>query len=341
MSTPHETPTRITTPFPARVSPDRDAARQRNLSWARRHGLVDDAADETRYVSWDIADLMARWLPAATGPDLDLGVDALSFAAVLDDQFDGPLHDRPPAARAARDELAGILDTPELNTATSPLGQAFRDLWQRQANGRSPAWQRRAATHWRWFFEAFEQESVNRRCHTTPSLSDYLILRRRSGLVYGMLDLVEAAYGFETTPEDRRAPAVRRLLTLCADVIDTVNDIHSLAKEESRGDVHNVILIIQHESGLTRQEAIDRARIMVKLWCRRFIRIESQITNLPLASYSARLRLIAAMRDAMGGFPHWSASSARYTDLIPANLPAYRQVLTAVARREPGGPAPR
>ncbi|MGW4027521.1 terpene cyclase, partial [Streptomyces sp. NPDC005009] len=67
-------------PFPAAVSPDADHARQRSIEWCRRHGLVTGAVDEQRCVRWDIAGLMAAWVPHASGDRLDTAVDAVVVA---------------------------------------------------------------------------------------------------------------------------------------------------------------------------------------------------------------------------------------------------------------------
>ena len=47
-------------PFPSLISPDAAAARKRNHDWARAHGLVGSELAAQRYLSNDIAGLMAR-----------------------------------------------------------------------------------------------------------------------------------------------------------------------------------------------------------------------------------------------------------------------------------------
>lgn len=323
-------------PFPSRVSPFKDEAREHNLSWARHHRLVDNPRDESCYRSWDIADLMARWLPDASLPGLDLAVDALSFAALLDDQFDGPLAEQPAHVSDACATLSMVLESDYATVSGSPMADAFADVWSRQCHGTSNEWRERAAQHWRWFLDAFVEEARIRADRISPTREEYLALRRKSGIVYAMLDLTEAAYGFETSPRVRRIPTVQRMLTLTADIVDTINDVYSLDKEKSRGDVHNLVLVIQNEQSCSRQDALAQAHTLVHRWCIDFQACAAElptVTHHHLSTHeTAQLyRLAAGMRDAMGGFPDWSRLSGRYVQLIPAGEPAYHSDLMSCA----------
>ncbi|WP_327358079.1 terpene synthase family protein [Streptomyces sp. NBC_01304] len=321
----------VSLPFSGSISSDCDAARQRSIAWGRRHGLIVTPADERRYRAADIPDLMARWLPQAHGTALDLGVDALTFAALLDDQFDGACVDDPAVATRALAPLQQVLDSNHTPRDASPLVTAFADVWQRQAAGKPHYWQQRAAVHWRWFFEAFVEESSIRSGAIPMSIEEYLALRRKSGVVAMMVDLIEAAYGFETTPRVRDVPLIQDVLRIAMDLVDSINDLFSLAKEESRGDVHNLVLVIQRENGRTREQALTDVRANIQQWCQDFTqgqeRLAAACAHLSSSEQSCTRSLVNGMCDAIGGFPHWSRRSGRYSQLVPVGQPAYRACL--------------
>ncbi|MFJ4578346.1 terpene synthase family protein [Streptomyces echinatus] len=276
-------------PLAPDVSPDADGARRRSLDWCRGRGLVTHPVDQQRFLRWDIAGLMAAWLPRATGDRLDMAVDAVVVATFLDDQFDGPLADQPlrvaAACRAFTDVIASAGAVP---AGAGPLTAAFAQVWLRLAHRASPAWLESAGQHWRWYVNAYVEEAGNRAHRHTPSRAEHFALRRRSGFVYAMLDLSQKAYGFELPPPLGRDPTVRRMLGITADVVDTLNDVHSVEKEESRGDTHNLALT-------------DRV---------------------PPSDSTVVALLTDCMRSAMSGYLRWSRVCLRYSHLVPPGEPA-------------------
>ncbi|MFI1768318.1 hypothetical protein ACH41H_40615 [Streptomyces sp. NPDC020800] len=128
-------------PFAPEASPDADGARQRSLDLYRRQGLVAHPVDRERFLRWDIAGLMAAWVPRAAGDLLDLTVDAVVVATFLDDQFDGPLAARPSRVAAACRAFTDVIASGGVAPAgTGPLIGAFAQVWRRLAHRASPAW---------------------------------------------------------------------------------------------------------------------------------------------------------------------------------------------------------
>ncbi|MFY1830862.1 terpene synthase family protein [Myxococcus fulvus] len=317
-------------PFVSLCSPDRDAARQRNFDWARGFGLVANEVDERRYRSWDIADLAARWLPQASGAELDLAVDAIVVGTLIDEQFDGARDLLPAQVRADCETLLAILQVE--GRPPPPVGvlaAALADVWTRTCRGASLEWRRRAARHWRWFLEAFPEEARWRQGSVKLTRDSFLALRRKSGLVYMMMDLTEKANGFETTERARQVPGVQRLLDLTADLIDTMNDVCSVEKERARGDVHNLVLVLHAEQGGSREGALVEAHDSMRRWCEEFIQIAAGLPEacarqqLSRAETDNLLRLVQGLEENIGGHPDWYRTTRRYEGVIPRGEPSY------------------
>jgi hypothetical protein len=321
-------------PFSSRVSHDEDAARWRDLAWARAHGLVAGEESEWRYLSWDIAGLMARWIPEAVGPGLDLATNAVSLTAVLDDQIDAP------SVRAAPDLVAQIcsplievMDPGVTSTASlrMPLVAAFTDIWHRLISGMPESWQERGREEWTWYFEAYVDETRNRASKSPPNRHEHFKLRRKSGFVHPMLSLIERVNACILPERVRATPEVSAMLTLAADVVDTMNDVHSLEKEELRGDFHNLVLVKEHERSCSRNAAIHAVRDEVNDWVDQFIKLAIGLPRLyeslclTTSERDRTDRMVASMRSAMAGHYDWSRRTDRYSPagLIPPDQPAY------------------
>ncbi|WP_189956493.1 terpene synthase family protein [Streptomyces alanosinicus] len=311
-------------PFAPDVGADVDGARRRSLDWCRRQGLVTHPVDQERFLRWDIAGLMAAWVPRAAGDRLDLTVDAVVVATFLDDQFDGPLATQPHRVAASCRAFTDVIASGGVAPAgAGPLIGTFAQVWRRLADQASPAWLEETGRHWRWYLNAYAQEAGNRAQRRIPTRTEHFALRRRSGFVYAMLDLSQKAYGFEVPPHLYGDPTVRRMLDITADVVDTLNDVHSVEKEESRGDLHNLVLVIEHELGCDRDASVTEIQRLIHGWCEEFVALEETMrAGRPRCDAAVLAPLAACMRSAMSGYLLWSRACLRYSRLVPPGEPA-------------------
>ena len=298
-------------PFPGRVSPDIKRAQEQSVSWARRHLLIVDEAGEERVRDWDIAGLMARWVPDAVGADLDLAVDTVLVATVLNDEFDSPLGWRSREVDRFCDELAAVIAPEEPAEPRTPFRRALAEVWGRLTQGASDDWLARHRHHWGWNLEASVVETDTLARHVGPAPEEYFELRRKAGVIHAMMDLSEKACGFETAVQVRQQPAVRRMLEITVDVIDTLDDVHSLEKDESRGDCHNLVLVLEHAQGWSRSRALAEITGMVCAWCAEFEDRAALLADLGNRAAGETSRLVDCMRDAMSGYLAWSRTVGR------------------------------
>ncbi|MEV7602649.1 hypothetical protein AB0O91_35280 [Kitasatospora sp. NPDC089797] len=315
-------------PFGAATSPDVDAARNRSVLWCRRQGLIGDQVDELRFRRRDIAGLMAAWNPLAIGAQLDLTVDAVVVATFLNGHTDGPPTVRPERVAAVCADLTTVIATAGRPPAgAGPLVRAFGDVWRRLADGASPAWLERAGQHWQWYLGARTQEAHDRahpRAHRrVPTRAAYAELRRRSGFVDAMIDLSQKAYGFELPRRLSADAVVRRMLDITADVVDALDDVHSVEQEESRGDLHNLVLVIENELGCGREDSVREIQDMVTSWCEEFLLLEQRLSEtVGFRDATAAHWIADCMRSAMSGYLAWSRTTRPHSALVPAGEPA-------------------
>lgn len=298
-------------PFPGRVSPDIRRAQEQSVSWARRHLLVVDEVGEERVRNRDIAGLMARWVPDAVGADLDLAVDTVLVATILDDEFDSPLDWRSLGVDRFCDELAAVIAPQEPAEPRTPFGRALAEVWERLAQGASDDWLARHRRHWGRHLEARVVETDTRARRVRPAPEEYFELRRKAGVVYAMMDLSEKTCGFETSAQVRQQPGVRRMLEITVDVIDTLDDVHSLEKKESREDCHNLVLVLEHAQDWSRSRALAEITGMVSAWCAEFEDRAALLADLGNRAAEETSRLVDCMRDAMSGYLAWSRTVGR------------------------------
>lgn len=318
-------------PFPPRINAHAESAGQRHLEWARRFGLVRSESAIERFRSWRPADVASMWYLHATGGDLDLGADIFGWFLVFDDQFDGPRGDRPDASAAVIDEVLSVFAPGKTARRLSPAAAAFADIWAREKEGMSRAWQERAARNWQEYLKTYVTEAVNRSQRADLSVQEYMQLRDKSGVMYVLLDTVERIGRFELPAAVYQSPALQTMYDMTVQVINIVNDVLSLTKEESRGDPHNLVLVLEREKRCSRSAAIKEIQGMVRAWTDRFLQHEARMPQVcddlgvPVGERAAVYHFIEGMRAAMRGNYDWCARTVRYSaaDIRPSDQPGY------------------
>jgi pentalenene synthase len=250
--------------FPHRTNPDSERALARELQWCDRYGLSADRVLTRKLLDAEPGQLALYGYPDAQDDYLDIAVDTMCFFFHLDNLFDEIYFTQLTGAAQLIDSLARCLDHIDRPDPTSPMCEAFSDIWDRCRVGKSWHWCCRAAAHWTSYLWANLAESTARHQGTVPSdIETYLSLRRQSIGVYPTLDLLEATGLFEVPPAVFYQPEMQRLRQLVCEHIVLCNDLSSLTKEESHGDLFNSVLVLERATTMPRHQAIDTARQMI------------------------------------------------------------------------------
>ncbi|MCK8438472.1 terpene cyclase [Streptomyces sp. D2-8] len=317
-------------PFPLALSPDLEGARLRNRNWVLRTGLVQEGRSLDWYASWDMPRLAAYGFPHAQGPMLDVCTDAMAFFFVFDDQFDGPLGQTPARAAVVCQQLIDIVHGSA--PGRDACSVAFKDIWARSADGAHPAWVTRTAHEWEYYFATQAHEAINRLRGAPSDMESYLQVRRGIAGTDLPLSLGECAAGISVPASAFHSPQLRIMRQAAIDVTLMCNDVYSLEKEEARGDMDNLVLVIAHAQRCTRDDALAAARREVEERCARFEELAVQVSamcaqlGLDAEDRAAVDIYVAVMGSWISGYHAWQTETMRYTSaprVIPSHGPGY------------------
>ena len=319
-------------PFTLRTSPDLEDTRRRNLWWVQQHKLVAGARALNWYRSWDIPLLAAYGFPYAQGPELDLCTDAMAFFFVFDDQFDGPLGLAPDRVGRLCQGLIDIVHGAEPRPGADPCSVAFADLWRRCTEGALPGWAARVAHEWEYYFAAHAHEAINRRRGTPTDMEQYLQVRRGVAATALPVSLGERAAAIAVPAAAFHSPQLRIMREIAVDVTLMCNDVYSLEKEEARGDMDNLVLVIQHAQCCSREMAVAAARDEVHRRVTRFRQLAGEVpvmchqlvlTDAQRSAVNASVEVMAAW---IVGYHTWQTETLRYRtalETLPSSGPGY------------------
>ncbi|MFF4771587.1 polyprenyl synthetase family protein [Microtetraspora fusca] len=244
-------------PSPAQVDV-RARVQERLDAWLLDTGLAA-TPEEARHPRWHgIASATALMWPGADAEQLETLARWMLVCIVLDDLFDEPGLADPGEVVRLRNRLAplirGLDDTPPTGGA---VATALAQSWERIRLTQPPSWRTRALDHLLEWLEAAEREACHRLSGFVPGLRDQVPLRLGSAGVPVFLDSFEMTYGTELESSVRDHPLVRRLLDLGTATVLAENDLRTLDQDEAAGAPYNLVRVLRHATGCTRQEAID------------------------------------------------------------------------------------
>ncbi len=331
-------------PFPSRVNPRVEAARDHSKAWARARGLFDPKYvdlsagvwNEAAFEAADFGLFTAMTYPDAPRDELNLVTDWHVTLWFIDDLFMASCREAPATQRVGRQvdrllEFLPVYDGPT-RTPTNPAERAIADLWPRTIPGMSFDWRRRFLELFREFLQGSEWEFRNVSEDRIPDPVDYLEMRRRFGGFPLTLALLERA-GTNEVP--RSIPPTRTfqaVIAAAADAVDLSNDIGSYDKDVRQGELNNnAVHILRHWLGRDLQQAVADVN---GLMTSRVRTLETAVAkDVPMMlerlgiDETARgliAHYLQGVQTAVAGYYEWQARTARYADAAAPASPEPR-----------------
>ncbi|HEX5494863.1 MAG TPA: family 2 encapsulin nanocompartment cargo protein terpene cyclase [Mycobacteriales bacterium] len=317
-------------PYPARLNPNLERAREHSGSWARSMDMIDVPQhgaviwDQHDFDSHDYALLCAYTHPDAPGPELDLVTDWYVWVFYFDDHF-LELYKRTRdmiGARQYLDRLAAFMPvTGEITeTPTNPVERGLTDLWGRTVPARSADWRRRFAESTRNLLAESLWELANINEGRLADPVEYIEMRRKVGGAPWSANLVEHVVGAEVPAVIAASRPMRVLRDTFADSIHLRNDLFSYQREVTdEGELANCVLVFEHFLGYLPQQAADTVNDLLTSRLHQFE--HTAVTELPplfeehRISPEARMdvvRYVKGLQDWQSGGHEWHLRSSRY-----------------------------
>ncbi|NIG55236.1 hypothetical protein [Chitinophaga sp. Cy-1792] len=303
-------------PFPSRVNPRAAEAQIHVTDWVKHFNLITSPLAQAKFNRAKFAWLAARAFPDAAFDELCLIADFNTWLFLLDDQCDENAAGK--KAAYLRTIMAGLMDIFRQNKVftleeAGPLPASLSDIWARMRNISQPAWRLRFIRSMEDYFNSCIWEADNRENNVVPSLKDYVHMRPYTGALFAdveAIDIIEKIYLRENVLYNA---ILQRMILACNNIVCWSNDIISCNKESLQGDVHNLVLVLQHEQGLTLQDAVAEATRMHNEELAIFLVLEKLLPVQHTDEDYELLRYVSVLRSWMIGNYEWSViDTGRY-----------------------------
>jgi hypothetical protein len=304
------------------MSPWVDAAELHTRDWVRSFGLVRSDRARERFDKTASGELTARLYATTIGEvELCAAADWISWLFMIDDQLDEGAAGRDP--NATREFLRPLIElltgeSTEWREQESPLRATLRDIRERLIPT-TPSWQARFAGNVIDYLNGCEWEAANRADGRVPGLDEFPSHRRTAGAVWPSFDVLE----FVTNdPLPEHVHGHRLFVEACraaADVICWTDDVMTVDKERARGDVHNLVIVLEHATGSPTDDAMTEAARRIDVRLADFADCTTQLLDSlgeggadPAARRSTQ-RYLSGLQNMMRGHLDWGLNTIRYT----------------------------
>ncbi|MFI6512205.1 family 2 encapsulin nanocompartment cargo protein terpene cyclase [Streptosporangium sp. NPDC050855] len=315
-------------PYPARLNPHVQTAREHTRGWAHDMGILDEELgiwDEARLEAMDYGLLCAYTHPDAPAAELDLITDWYVWVFFFDDHFletfkrSGDLA----GAREYLDRLAAFMPVHPTGTPgepRNPVERGLADLWARTVPARSDGWRARFAESTRNLLDESLWELANINEGRVANPIEYVEMRRKVGGAPWSANLVEHAAGAEVPDAVAASRPMRVLRDTFSDAVHLRNDLFSYEREVGdEGELSNGVLVFERFLGYDTQQAADAVNDLITSRLHQFE--NTALTELPalfeehgldLRSRLDVLAYVKGLQDWQSGGHEWHLRSSRY-----------------------------
>ncbi|MEU0954765.1 terpene synthase family protein [Streptomyces niveus] len=314
-------------PYPARINPRLEEAREHSRAWAREMGMLEGSGiwEQSDLDAHDYALLCAYTHPDCTGPQLSLVTDWYVWVFFFDDHFleiFKRTQDRE-GGKAYLDRLPAFMPMdladgfPE---PTNPVEAGLADLWRRTVPSMSLDWRARFAESTENLLNESLWELANINAERISNPVEYIEMRRKVGGAPWSAGLIEYAVGAEVPARIADSRPMRVLRDTFSDGVHLRNDLFSYQREiEEEGELSNGVLVLETFLKCSTQEAADAVNDLLTSRLHQFE--NTALTELgplfvekgvdPVAA-AGTLAYVKGLQDWQSGGHEWHMRSSRY-----------------------------
>jgi hypothetical protein len=294
--------------YPSAVSPHADVVERQSLAWARLHGLCASSRELERLERARIGRLVARAFPHASCEGLQVAADWTTLFCLLDDRIEAT------AVRIAElaeyvAQLAGAFRGGR--SGDDPATRAFTDLRLRILRLGDSTILTRFADALDRLYAANLWEHLNRQNGLYPSLSAFSKMRAITIGLEPQLVLAAVTDGISLSQAQLDEPGLRALTQHACNIVGTTNDLFTWQREQALGEVHNLVILLMHECGMSLEEARCATVQQHNDELRAFVARERQLPDAGDGELM-RQRFIGVLHSCIRGHLDWAHETGRY-----------------------------
>jgi hypothetical protein len=296
-------------PFTSSVHEDASSVHAGSVLWARSLGMLPTEQHVKHANKAKVGWLVARAFPTATSCGLQLVADWTMLFCLLDDHIE-----KRGTAVDVEDYLQHLLDLFRADIARSsddPFAAGLLDIRARLLALGPISYFMSFADRLEVLFAGFATEAKNRDSAVIPDLASYLPLREVTVGLQVMYALAELLEGFSLPAAAHEHPAIQALAKHTSNIVGWANDLFTYEKEFREGEIHNLVLVLMNERGISLTQAVGQATELHDNEIHSFLACVEQLPSFGAADRDVAC-YVEMLRCWIRGHLDWAHETGRY-----------------------------
>ncbi|THH02209.1 hypothetical protein EW026_g600 [Hermanssonia centrifuga] len=261
-------------PYTVHRNPHTDSTTAASNNWFLETASFS-VLQERKFCGMNIGYLSGRCYVHCGSKELRNIADFLSFLFCLDDwsdEFDTA------GTKGAADCIMNTLYHPSTYYSSTVLGIVINSIWSRMLTSIGDHCGQRFIQTMDLYLQAVYRETFDRELGNIPTVDDYIKLRRDTSACKPSFVMLEYGCKIDLPDSVIEHPVMHELENAANDSVSWQNDIFSFNIEQSKGQTHNLVIVLMDEKGIGYQAAIEQAADMVR---DTIVRFETHRARLP------------------------------------------------------------
>jgi hypothetical protein len=304
-------------PFTPKIHPDASAIHESSVQWAKSLGMFPTEQHAAIAFKAKAGWLAARAFPTATTLGLQFVADWTLLFCLLDDHLEKS--DEANNVELYLEELLNLLRAETADSSADSFALGMIDLRQRLLALGPPTHLIRFTERVKELFSSIVEETRNRERAQIPDIASYVQLRATTVGLHVMFALSEILDGFSLSDRTREHPALQSLATRTSNIVGWANDLFTYEKEIHEGEIHNLVMVLMNERGLTLEEAMAQTVTLHDNEVRSFLQELDQLASFGLADAGVQ-GYVRMLKCWIRGHFDWALETGRYSAVYSANV---------------------
>ncbi|KAJ6494348.1 isoprenoid synthase domain-containing protein [Mycena sanguinolenta] len=267
--------------------------------------------------------LAAVCYPEAGFPQLRLCSDFLAYLFFLDNLSDD-LDNQDTVSVA--DLILNSLYHPHTFRSSVRIAVMSKDICKRIEQTSTPGVYDRFVETFDLFLQSVHDQAIHRTTGVIPSLEEYITLRRDTSGCKPCWAIIEYANNLDIPNNVMEHPVLCGLGEAANDLVAWSNDVFSYSVEQSKGDTHNMVIVVMHHKALDLPGAVTFVGDLCKEAIARFMSLKTRLPSWDDEIDRHVSRYVQGLEDWMSGILYWSFETERYFGKAVKSVKASRTV---------------
>ncbi|CAE6450060.1 unnamed protein product [Rhizoctonia solani] len=256
--------------------------------------------------------MTALCYPQCDFPHLRVTMDFVLWLFSFDDLTDAGGLDSVQGMKRAVDVTMKVLRDPASPPPKFKVAAMLHSYFNRMRQDGSEATIRHFVDAVDFYTQAVYQQKVNRSADRTPSIDEYIQLRRDTSAMKIAWAVLEYSLGMDLPDEVVNHPIVKELADAGNDILTWANDIYSFPIEFARGDTHNFVCVAMEHNKLNLDGAIEFVNKLTRQRLDEYVAAKAKLPSFGPGLDEQVAQYLQGIEYCVQGFIEWTFMTPRY-----------------------------